>query len=179
MADFRVATRYAKALVDLATEKNSLDKVYEDVRLINDVCAENESLVVILKNPIVDNEKKQAVLEKLFNGKVSEITTVFLRLIASKKRADILPAIMESFVSLYYQTKNIASASIQTTFPLTEEMRNAFVDAAKQHTGAQQIELEEIVAPEIIGGYVFKIDDRQIDASVKTKLSTIKRSLTK
>ena len=177
MSDSRVAARYAKSLLDLAKEKNVLDKVNEDMRDFSTLCSETLALLQMLNDPILGNSKKKEVIKKIFDGKYESLTLDFFNLAIDKRRASSLAAISNAFRTLYNEDKGIQIASITTTFKLTEELRESFVNAVKDITNAKTVELEESIDESLIGGYVLRIADRQQDNSVKTKLNTLRRSL--
>jgi F-type H+-transporting ATPase subunit delta len=77
-----VASRYAKSLIDLAVEKNQLEAVRNDMKLISLVCLQNHDFINLLESPIVNTDKKQAIFKSIFGNKVTEITISFLNLIA-------------------------------------------------------------------------------------------------
>ena len=177
MSDSRVATRYAKSVLDLAKEKNVLDKVNEDIRDFSNLCSEELALIQMLKNPILGNAQKKEVINKILNGKSDKLTLDFFNLVISKRRAASLPEICKAFRTLYNEDKGIQLASVTTTFLLTEEIRNSFVSQVKHITNAKEVELEESIDESLIGGYVLRIGDRQQDNSVSSKLKALRRNL--
>ena len=114
MKGTRASVRFAKALIDLATEQNSMDKVYADMHLINKACKANHELVVLLESPIVRTDKKQSILKAVFSGKVSKATEFFMLLLTTKRREALLESIAESFVEQYKVKKKILTAVITT-----------------------------------------------------------------
>ena len=101
-----VAGRYAKSLMEIAQEKNSVDKVRGDMKLVEEVCKENHEFVLFLESPVIKTDKKLAVINSIFKGKVSETTLAFLNLITSKSRESILKEIAHAFGEQYKQNKN-------------------------------------------------------------------------
>jgi len=176
MSDYRVASRYAKALFDLSLELKKVDKVYEDMVLVEKVCHENKALVTTLKNPIVRSDYKQRVLLHIFQKKVDESTSAYFRLICKKNRAQILQDSSKVFVALYQDYMGIVQSSITTATSLSEASRKEFESIIAKSTG-KKVELEEKTDPSLIGGYILRIGDRQVDDSIKTKLNELKREL--
>ena len=70
----RLATRYAKSIIDLAIEKDQLDNIYADMKLILRICKSNPDFVIFLKSPIINTDKKQAVLKEVFKGNIKVST---------------------------------------------------------------------------------------------------------
>ncbi len=172
MTDTRVASRYAKSLLDLAIEKGILDKVYQDMQMFADVCRQNHSFVLMLKNPIVTHDKKRAILSALFKNKVNPATMAIFDVIVRKNREAVLPAIATEFARMYRQEKGIDLVTVTTTFPLTDDLRKRFRKTITEQTG-RQVDLTEKVDPDLIGGFILKIGDRQMDNSVRSKLKSL------
>lgn len=174
MAEFRVASRYAKSLLDLAIEQKQEDKIREDMQLIAETCQSSRDLVNMLKNPIVKYDKKLNILKKIFGSKVQDVTGRFLELIARKNRADLLADISVLWLDFYNDYKNIAKATITSAIPLTEEARKKVLTELMANTG-KKVVLDEKVDATIIGGYVLNIKDKQLDKSIAGQLRGIRR----
>jgi len=114
----------------------------------------------------------------LFEGKVGDLSLDFIRLVTGNNREDYLAAICRHFFKLYKEEKGIKMASIETATPLTKKIRQEMVAII---TGAfkAEIELQEEVKKELIGGFVLRVEDKQLDSSVKGKLVRIKKELQK
>jgi F-type H+-transporting ATPase subunit delta len=173
MANTRVAARYAKSLLDLAVEKNILEDVYQDMLLFQQVSQNNRDLQLMLRNPIINHDKKKAVLYAIFKGKVTDSTLAVFDIITRKNREAVLPELATSFVIQYRQHQDIDKATVITPFVLTPEMREEFISRITQMTG-RKVDLEERTDPELIGGYLLRIGDQQLDNSIKGKLSELR-----
>lgn len=172
MSELRVATRYAKSLLDLAVEKGFLKDIHADMQLFSSIVEKNHSLELMLKNPIINEDKKRKILHEIFKKKVQTITITFFDIILRKNRARYLPAIAASFDSMYNQHQGIEKAMITTPFPLNDTLRREFEKTVAKITG-KKVLLTEKVDPSIIGGYILKIGDRQLDESVNGKLKAL------
>ena len=175
MQNPRLATRYAKSIIDLATEKGELEKVYADMQYLQMVCKSSREFVNLMKSPIIKDEKKQAVLDAVAKGKLSVITEGFNKLLVSKNRANVLPEIVEAFIDQYNAIKNIHKVKLTTAQPLSEELRTAITDRIKAQTSMQNVELESIVKEELIGGFVLEYNNNLVDASIQRDLHDIKK----
>ncbi len=169
MAESKVARRYAKSLLGLALERKTQDKVFDDMNLIANTITANRDLSLLLKNPVINTDKKDSILSSIFKGKISDISLEFLRIITRKKREYYIEEIAREFVSIYKTGKGISTAKIITVSPLDEKLRNEILDFLKKKTG-NQIELKEVVDKNIIGGYILRWGDEQVDASISKKL---------
>ena len=171
-SEIRVASPYAKSLLDLAVEKGVLEEVYQDMTLLDKTIKENREFELLLRNPIVGSDRKKTILRALFTGRIHMMTGKFLEIISSKNRENYVPAIAAEFLSQYRVKKGIVRAEVVTTFPLTPELRERFRATVVDITG-KRVELVEKIDPTLIGGYLLRIGDRQIDESIRTKLEEL------
>jgi F-type H+-transporting ATPase subunit delta len=173
MSDFRVASRYAKSLLDLAEEKGTLEQVRQDMQLFTKTAEESRDLRLLLKNPIVKSDKKHAILDAIFGGKVSELTSKFFEIIAKKNREAVLESVAAEFETQYNLRKGIQTATVVTAVPLDAALRGQFQQMVANKTG-KTIQLEEKVDPSLIGGFVLTIGDTQVDDSIKSSLQRLR-----
>jgi len=174
MSELTVATRYAKALIDLAQEQKALEKVKDDMALFVQTLKASSELQAVLRNPIIPHSKKKKILDALFEGKVSKVTILFFHIMVDKSRGEILyPAAIE-FVNQYDVIKNIINASVVSAAPLSEENKKALTKEVEEITGGTVV-MHTKVDPALIGGFVLTIGDRQIDTSVLASLNKIKK----
>lgn len=177
MKGVRAAVRYAKALMQLAQKQNKLDTIYNDVKLIHSAVQENKDLAAMLQNPLIKGEKKEAVLNAVFSGKVDELTVKFIQQLVAQGRENILALVSNDFIDQYNTLKNIARVSVTTPAPLTDALRAQVIEKITKEYNLAQVELEEKVDESIIGGMILRIGDRQLDASVRRQLNDIKQEL--
>lgn len=176
MSDFRAASRYVRSLLGLAQEQGVLDEVHKDMQLIDKTCKESHDLVSLLRSPIIKHDKKKAVLVKIFEGKMNKLTMAIIDIVTAKNREAILPAIAHEFHNAYNEFKGIQKATISTTFPLDQELRTEIENIIKKLSDKKVIELEEKVDKDLIGGFILNVGDKQIDASLSSKLRALKLS---
>ena len=172
MRDIKVASRYAKSLLKISIDENVLEELNRDMVLINDVCNQNHDLVLLLKSPIVRTDKKSAIVTEIFSKKISTISNAFISIILRKKREGLLPDIAASFIDIYKTHKNITTASITTAVKLSENQKTKIIDLLLSKE-RDNIELKEIVNPDIIGGMIVRIGDKQVDESIRRKLTNL------
>lgn len=170
------ATRYAKSLMDLATEGNALEAVKNDMKAVIRLCEENRDFALFLKSPVIKTDKKIEVLNSVFQGKISKLSQSFLALIASKNREAYIPEIARAFDELYKQNSNILTAVVTSARGLDDTTRKKVIELVKSQMNGE-VELIEKIDPNTIGGFILKIGDRQIDRSVSRQLSTLKNQL--
>ncbi len=172
MRDIKVASRYAKSLLSIALEQNSLEELHNDMVLVNDVCIANRDLVLLLKSPIVSRDKKKNILTEIFAKNVAKISLSFINIILTKKREGLLPDIASTFIDIYKQQKNIKTIQITTATTLQNEQKEKIISLLKT-SEKSTIEIKEVVDEDIIGGLILRIEDKQIDESIRRKLSDL------
>lgn len=153
-----------------------VEEVYKDMLLFKQISAENRGLMLALKSPVVRHEKKLGILKAIFQERVHPVSYTIFNIITKKNRESILDSIAEEFVTLYNSYKGIQKALITTSTPLTPTLRAQFNKIVADATG-KTVELEEKVNEKLIGGYVLRVGDRQIDASLKSRLNELKLEL--
>ena len=176
MSDLRVASRYSKALIDSAVEQKAVEKVYQDMLLIDEVCSQNRKLVVLLKNPTIKYDYKLRVLQEIFKKHVTPLTLNFINLICRKNRADILPDTGAVFTKLYDELNGIARANVSTASEISSALKKEFSQILVKETG-KKVELVTTTDESLIGGFVLRIGDDQIDDSLKSKLNSLRREM--
>ncbi|MBK5277503.1 MAG: ATP synthase F1 subunit delta [Bacteroidia bacterium] len=174
MAESRVASRYVKSLLGLAVEQGALEQVHQDMQLFDQVCGANMDFVLMLNSPIIKHNKKKTILEKIFKGKVHNLSIAIIDLLTAKNREPLLPAIAKEFHVAYNEFKGIGKASVITTIPVDGQLRSELEKIVKKLSNKENIEMDEKVDPDLIGGFILNVGDKQIDASIKSKLSILK-----
>lgn len=175
MLESKAASRYAKSLLDLSIEQNTLEETKRDMILIAQVIDDSSELEAILNNPIVPLDKKTGILTGLFDGKVSKMTIAFLKQLVSKGRSAILFGVSKAFVSQYNAIKGIVTAEVTSTVALNDASRAEIVSIVKKETGADEVLINEKISEKLIGGFILKVGDRQFDASVLHGLNKLKK----
>ncbi len=171
----RIATRYAKSLIDLAEERGKLDRVLEDVKSFKEV-SKNRDFELLLKSPIVKPDKKEKVFKALFEGKYDELTMAFLTILLKKGREAALVDIANEYIIQYKIIKHISTVKLTTASKLSD----AALDTIRQKLVASNVtdnnvEITTIVDPKLIGGFVIEFDNRLYDTSVQHKLNLLKK----
>lgn len=174
MSDIKVASRYAKALLELAIEKGQLEEVNKDVQLLLSIASQNRDFVLMLSSPIVNTDKKFKVLEKLFASSSNKITMSFYGIVTRKNRANVLVTTAKEFQKQYNLHKGIQVAEITTTVALDEDIKENVVAIVKEISGLDHVELVEKMDSEIIGGFILKVNDKLLDDSISKKLRDLR-----
>lgn len=172
----RVSKRYAKALLALAMEHHIGQRAYEDMKIINQVFSYSKDLQILLRSPIIRVGKKQRILKSLFESHLHPLIFQYLTIIVRKQRAALLPGIARSFLLVFKEAQGIELVGVTTASPMDESLRKRSMEVAEKLTSLK-IEFQEKVDPDIIGGFILNLGERQYDASVKSKLALLKKHL--
>ncbi len=171
----RAAVRYAKAILELANQNGTTDKVNSDMTLMQDAWKQSKDLQVFLTNPVIKQEMKRNALLEVFPQAQNETNALF-ELLYQNKRFDILFAITQKFQELLLVQNGIVKATVTTAIPMTAELEKQVLEKAKQMT-SHQVVLDHKVDESIIGGFILRVGDQQLNASVASRLQEIKREI--
>lgn len=172
----RIASRYAKSIIDLATERGELETILSDMKVFNKI-AENRDVKMLLKSPIVSVDRKKGVFNALFGERLSKTTQAFFDIVLRKGRESYLQPIADEFILQYKTLKGISDVKITTAAPLTEEVLAKIKQSLlSSDVTAQNVELETAVDPEIIGGFILEVEDKLYDDSVAHRLDQMKKN---
>ena len=172
MKETRVSVRYAKSLLDLSLEKGQLEQVREDMQLVSSVIRESHDLQLLLKSPVVKSDKKKEIFKAIFGGKIGVLSSAFIDIVIRQRREDQLEGIISSFFDQYKTHKQILTAVITTAQGLDEKLRKEVLSVVKSATKSE-VELEEKVNADLIGGFVLRVGDRQVDASILRQIKNL------
>ena len=175
MSNPRLAGRYAKSLLDFAVEQNQMDKVYQDIKMLQGLCLTNPDFVNMLKSPVIKSDKKQKIVEAVITGRVSDMTIAFFQLLINKAREYSLPEIVNAFIEQYNELNHIHIIKLTTAVPISDTLKDAIVSKIKSGSTYQKIELETAVKDELIGGFTLEVGDTLVDASILRDLNDVKK----
>jgi len=175
MNDSKISVRYSRALFQSALEKKMLDKVYQDMIFISEICKIVETKE-FLRSPIIVPSKKEAIFHKMLVGNVEEITLSLIDLIVKNGRESFIPAIARVFIHETKKFRGITESVLTTAIKVNDKVKKQITDLISEGFKTK-VELKENIDPEIVGGFILQIDDNYIDASIKNKLRKIKKEL--
>ena len=178
MAHTKVASRYAKSFLGLVAEKGKLDEAIQDMELVQKTISENRELVILLKSPVVKTDKKISILESIYGKHLSEASMLFINLITKKRREGVLPEIADSFIAQYKAMKGITTAKVTSATVLSDDAKKKIADLVQKEVGGT-VELSTEINPDLIGGFVLRIGDKQLDTSILNKVNKLKQEFGK
>jgi len=174
MSELTVASRYAKAIIDLAQEQNIVDEIRTDMDLFLHTLKASPELIAVLANPIISHSKKVKILDEIFLNKVNKATIAFFKLMVNKGRGEVLYFTAGEYINLYNIKKHITKAKVTSATALSEANKKTMIAEVQQAVGGTVI-LEAKVDPSLIGGFVLNVGDRQVDTSILASLKKLKK----
>ena len=171
----RLAQRYAKSLIDIATQYDKLDEVHYDMLFLKSIVDKSRDFVLMLESPIIHADKKYKIISAITNGNISTITETFLKLICNKSREANLPGVITSFIAQYNSIIGLHNAKLTTATPISKELADSFVSKIKASTSYDKVHLETVVDNNIIGGFILEMEGKLIDNSILRNLHDVKK----
>jgi F-type H+-transporting ATPase subunit delta len=113
MNQSKITVRYAKAFIALGKEKNFLPEFHQDAELVASVCSSSTDFILLLESPVIKTSQKINAIQKVFSGKVNDLTLKFLMLIAQNKREIYIPGIFRNFLDYYRKDQESDRQSLQ------------------------------------------------------------------
>lgn len=175
MDNSKISVRYARALFNSALEKKLLDNVYQDMVFLSDLCKMPE-MKEVLSSPIIPPSKKKDILRKVTENNIQMISLSLLDMTVQNGREKHLPAIAREFIRETREYRGITESVLTTAVKIDENIKKQIADLIAG-IFKTKVDLKEVVDKEIIGGFVLKIEDSFIDASVRNKLRKIEKEL--
>ncbi|MGB9887322.1 MAG: ATP synthase F1 subunit delta [Moorellales bacterium] len=177
MSETIVAKRYARALFELAQEKDQVEKLAQELEGVASLIQQVPELNSWLRHRGIPPDEKKAVLRRLLADRVGQLTLNFLLLLCDRKREAYLGAICQQFRILAQEAAGLVEGEVRSAFSLEPEQVRALEERFSQITG-RKVRLEARVDPELIGGLVVRIGDRVWDGSLAQRLRSLKAHLT-
>ena len=174
MGVYSLATRYAKSLIGLAREKGSLEDAFADIKYLQASFESNKDLKLMFKSPLIPTDKKLAIAKLVFESKLHNMVYSFVVLIIKKGREAYLDEIANAFLEQYNAFKNITPVKLTSAVKLEAEQVNKIISSLKSREKLGEVELEEVINPELIGGFILEYNGKMIDSSVSRGLHTLK-----
>jgi F-type H+-transporting ATPase subunit delta len=175
MNDSKISVRYSKALFQTALEKNNVENVMADMAFIIEI-SRLPQMREFLESPVIRPSKKAEIFQKMLKGHVQDVTMSLVELIVKHGRESFLPAIARAFIHETRVHKGITEAVLTTAVPVDEKVKRQISDLVAD-TFSTKVELKEVIDPDIIGGFILRVDDNYLDASIKYKLRKVKKEL--
>jgi F-type H+-transporting ATPase subunit delta len=172
-----VAARYAAALFDLAREQNAIDAVGRDLDQFDAMVQSSPDLARLLRNPVFTAEEQSRAIDAILNRTgLSGLAGNFIRLVAANRRLFALTDMIRVYRELVADAKGIVRAQVTLAEPASERVMHEITTALREAAKAE-VAVNVRIDPSLIGGLVVKMGSRMVDASVRTKLNSIRLAM--
>jgi F-type H+-transporting ATPase subunit delta len=175
MNDSKISVRYARALFDSASEKNAVDSIYSDMSFLSELSALKE-VKEVLESPVIRPSKKRDILHALTRTNVNPLTLSLLSMVVRNGRENYIPAIAREFIHQTKIHKGITESVLTTAVKVDDKIRSQIKDLIAG-IFKTKVELREETDKDIIGGFILRVEDSYIDASVRKRLRIIEKEL--
>ncbi|MDP9467289.1 MAG: ATP synthase F1 subunit delta [Chloroflexota bacterium] len=170
------ARRYAEAAFQTGRADGSLDAWERDMALLGRTLRHAE-LRALLQHPAVPFPDKERVLRKVLGRGVAPEAVNLVLLMVRRGRPGAIDRMIARFAELLRRERGIVLADVRTALPLDDSQRAKIAARLQTLTGAQ-VEMDETVDLDLIGGIAVRIGDRLYDASVRSRLARLRARLT-
>ncbi len=174
-----VSKTYGDALFELAVESGQVDEMLEEARGIRQILRDDNELSKLMNHPKIVKEEKIEILEQIFKGRVRDEVTGLMRMLVSKGHYGEMESVFTYFIDQVKEYKNIGTAYVTAPMPLTDSQKGQVREKLLESTKYVEFEMHYRVDESLIGGMVIRIGDRVVDSSVKSRLQSLTRELSK
>lgn len=172
-----VAERYASALFELAVSEKKIPAVEKDLNRLSDLLNSSEDLMRVVKSPVFSADDQVAAMGAVLDkAKIIGLVGNFVRVVAGNRRLFAVPDMIRSFRQKLAEHRGEAVADVKVAQKLTPAQTKELKTVLKGIVG-KDVTLDMTEDASLLGGMIVKIGSRQIDTSLKTKLSSMKLAL--
>lgn len=171
-----IASQYARALLDLANERQQATAVAEEMRGIKEILDATPSFASFLRDPGISEQEREQTLQRIFADRVSPLVYNTMRVMNAKGRLGLLAQLAEQYQEMLDEQMGKIEVDVtvaQRLDPETMELVRQRVSSALKKDAI----VHQYVDESIIGGLVLRVEDKLIDGSVRAQLDAMKRRL--
>ena len=173
----RVSKIYGDAYVSLQAEEKRLAEAMEEVKAVKEIFDTNADLIRFLHHPQITKDEKMKIVEKILKGKVSDDMTGFLMIIINKGRYQEINGIFDYMIEQMKKLQGIGTLQVTSAIPLSKEQKDKIKKRVLSLTSYKELEIIYEIDEAVIGGLILCMDDRVVDNSIRTKLTTMGKHL--
>ena len=174
MLTSKVAKRYAQGLLNFTQESGQTDSVFAEMGDIVKTIEKSKELQNFFASPIIDVKKKIEIALEVFKN-FSPVTKSMLQLIIKQGRESQMQNIAQEFINKVEDMKGVQRITLTSAIELSSENISNILKSSDLVNHDNKFDVKSIINPEILGGYILRVGDQQVDASVKSKLSKLKK----
>ena len=177
IGDSKATRRYARALFNVALERNEVDDVARNLQTVTETVSDSPELMMVLHHPQLTRERRKAILLRVFENSIRPDVEHFLALLVEKDRATIIPGVAREFARLVDEYRGASDATVISAIELTAKQKDALIARLKSQMSLNVIRLQSRVDPAILGGLVVRVGDKLFDGSVYSQLNQLREQM--
>lgn len=169
-----VSMTYARSLMELAG--GEAETIGHELDQLADLFGAEPRLAELFRNRSISAARRAHSIERMFKGRISELTYNFVQVVNDKGRLALLPAMAAAFGQLLKVQRGEVDVEVISARPLSAEQISAVSQQIAGAVGGKPV-VTSRVDESIIGGLKLKVGSKLIDGSVATRLQRVKRDL--
>jgi|SRR5690625_2033663 len=176
MSEAVVAKRYADALFQLASEKNSVDKLLTELNIVKEVFQSDKQFIDFLNHPRISNDEKMKLIDEAFKENDQDVINT-LKILVERHRMNEITSIVDAFVNQYNEANGIAAATVYSVRELSDDEKAQVEASLKAQLNKQQVTITNKIDPSLLGGMRIRVGNTIYDGSISGKLNRIKHNI--
>lgn len=174
MLTSKVAKRYAQGLLDFTEESSQTQMVRGEMLDVINIMNTSKDLNNLFLSPVVDSKKKQSIAKEIFKA-FSPVSQNIIQLVIKQGRESHLKDIATEFINRVEEMEGLQKVVLTTASPISDSIVEQIISQSNLVNTSGNYRLDKVVNKELLGGYVLRVGDQQLDASVRSKLNQIKK----
>lgn len=174
MGTIKIAKRYAQGLLEFTKEAGNTEVVFNEMKDVAKTISDSKELKSFFATPIIDTRRKLSIAKEIFS-KFSPTTQNMIALVIRQGREKFLGNIAEEYIEGVEALKGVQKLTITTAEELSPQSIEKIVKSSALVDSSREYQVKSMIKPELIGGYVLRVGDKQVDNSVKTQLSNLRK----
>lgn len=174
MLTSKVAKRYAQGLLDFTQESGNTVSVFAEMKDVVKIMKDSRELKNFFASPIIDAKKKITASSQIFS-QFSPVAKNLITLVIKQGRESHLQDIAQEFINKVEDLQGVQRVTLTVATQLSSKNTDEIIKTTTLVDHTKNYDLKVVVNPEIIGGYILRVGDQQVDASVRTKLNQVKK----
>ncbi|MFP4145807.1 MAG: ATP synthase F1 subunit delta [Phycisphaeraceae bacterium] len=167
---------WAEALFELASEHDQLEAIADEVDQLAELLRSEKQLETLLTSPALSRQERQETIDRLFQGRISDLLYRFLQVLGAKGRLSLLPGVLEAFAERMREHQGLVEVDVFVAHRLSDEQLASIQQSISDAIDKTAV-LHQYVDESLLGGLKLRIGDRLLDASVATQLRRLQRRL--
>jgi F-type H+-transporting ATPase subunit delta len=174
-----IASRYAQALYQLASEQTKQDETFSQIRALADALSAEATIAQFLTSPLVrPSEKEKAFADSFKHLSISETVKNFVFLLAKKQRLEIFSDIVTAYQNIADEKHGVVRGVVRSTTVLPPEERKRIEQTVNRVTNKQALLIYK-EDPSLLGGLVADVGSFTFDDSLASHLKRMNEQLTR